>query len=216
MKYKFGEIAYNRTEKRLPKPEDKYLYIGLEHMDSGSLFIDRYGLDVDIKGEKLVMHKGDVLLGKRNAYLRRAAIAPHDGLFSAHGMVLNPIESVVDKDFFPFFVSSDKFFDEAIRISVGGLSPTINWKDLKELEFELPSLEQQKALAEKLWAAYEVKQSYLRMIEATREMVKSRFIEMFGNPLSIVQKNSLKRLGDCCVLNPRRPAIALEDNDGHL
>ena len=180
MKYRFGDIATNITEKRAPKPEDKYNYIGLEHLDSGSLYVNRYGLDVEIKGDKLVMHKGDVLLGKRNAYLRRAAIAPHDGLFSAHGMILRPKENVVTNRFFPFFVASDKFFDEVIRISVGGLSPTVNWKDLKELEFNLPSLAEQKVLAEKLWAAYEVKQSYLRMIEATQEMVKSQFIEMFG------------------------------------
>ncbi len=181
MKYKFDDIAYNITLKRSPKKEDSLKYIGLEHLDSGSLTVRRYGLDVDLKGDKLIMKKGDVLLGKRNAYLRRAAIAPHDGLFSAHGMVLRPKEDVVDKDYFPFFVSSDRFFDEVIRISVGGLSPTVNWRDLKELEFDLPTLDQQKVLAEKLWAAYEVKQSYLKMIKATQEMVQSQFIEEFGS-----------------------------------
>lgn len=184
MKYKFDDIAYNITQKRAPQKEDSLKYIGLEHLDSGSLTVNRYGLDVDLKGDKLVMTKGDVLLGKRNAYLRRAAIAPHDGLFSAHGMILRPKENVIDKDFFPFFIASDYFFDEVIRISVGGLSPTVNWRDLKELEFNLPSLSEQKVLADKLWAAYEVKQSYLKMIEATQEMVKSQFIEMFGDPMT--------------------------------
>ena len=179
MVYKFGDIAYNITEKRSPKPEDSQNYIGLEHLDSGSLYVNRYGIDVELKGDKLVMHKGDILLGKRNAYLRRTAIAPHDGLFSAHGMILRPKE-VILSEFFPFFVASDKFFDDVIRISVGGLSPTVNWKDIKELEFDLPSLAEQKVLAEKLWAAYEVKQSYLKMIAATEEMVKAQFIEMFG------------------------------------
>ena len=36
---------------------------------------------------------------------------------------------------------------------------------------------------------------------------------MFGNPLSLNQKNELKRLGECCILNPRRPNIALCDAD---
>ena len=40
-----------------------------------------------------------------------------------------------------------------------------------------------------------------------------QFIEMFGNPLSLNQKNELKRLGECCILNPRRPNIALCDTD---
>lgn len=43
--------------------------------------------------------------------------------------------------------------------------------------------------------------------------VQSQFIEMFGNPLSDVQKYGLKKLGECCGLNPRRPRLNLEDSD---
>ncbi len=42
---------------------------------------------------------------------------------------------------------------------------------------------------------------------------KSRFIEMFGNPLSPDQKYPLKRLGDCVEINPRRGALSLNDSD---
>ena len=42
---------------------------------------------------------------------------------------------------------------------------------------------------------------------------KSQFIEMFGNPLSSVQRYTLKKLGDCCELNPRRPNLDIEDTD---
>ena len=34
------------------------------------------------------LEKGDVLFGKRRAYQKKVAIAPFDGIFSAHGMVL--------------------------------------------------------------------------------------------------------------------------------
>ena len=181
MKYKFEDIIFNITDKKKPVEEDKYNYIGLEHLESGNLFISKWGSDTAPEGEKIVMKKGDVLFGKRRAYQKKVAISPIDGIFSAHGMVLRPKEDVICKEFLPFFISSEAFLNEAIRISVGGLSPTVNWKDIKELEFDLPSIAEQKVLAEKLWAAYEVKQSYLKMIAATEEMVKSQFIEMFGN-----------------------------------
>ena len=71
------------------------------------------------------MKKGDVLFGKRRAYQKKVAIAPFDGIFSAHGMVLRPNEEIIDKNFFPLFISSDYFLDAAIKISVGSLSPTI-------------------------------------------------------------------------------------------
>lgn len=176
-KYRFDQIALNSTEKKKPVEEDRFTYLGLEHLDSGSLKVARYGSEVAPIGEKLVMRKGDVLFGKRRAYQKKVAIAPFDGIFSAHGMVLRPKEDVVDKDFFPLFISSDYFLDAAIKISVGSLSPTINWRDLKELEFELPDLESQKRLASTLWAMNETMDSYKELIAATDELVKSQFIE---------------------------------------
>lgn len=180
--FKFDEIAFNSTEKKKPVEEDKYTYLGLEHLDSDSIYVTRYGADVAPKGDKLIMKKGDVLFGKRRAYQKKVAIAPFDGIFSAHGMVLRPKEDVIDKDFFPMFIKSDYFLDAAIKISVGSLSPTINWRDLKELKFELPSLEEQRKLAEVLWAIYDMKDKYKKLILATDELVKSQFIEMFGDP----------------------------------
>ena len=37
--------------------------------------------------------------------------------------------------------------------------------------------------------------------------------EVLNTYLSLNQKNELKRLGECCILNPRRPNIALCDTD---
>ena len=179
MKYRFDQIAINSTVKKKPIDADKEHYIGLEHLDSDCLIVSRWGAEVTPIGEKLLMQKGDILFGKRRAYQRKVGIAPFDGIFSAHGMVLRPKENVVIKEFFPFFIASDQFMERAVRISVGGLSPTINWRDLKEQEFELPSLEEQRILSEKLWAAYRLKESYKRLLAATDEMVKSQFIEMY-------------------------------------
>lgn len=211
MKYKFEDIIFNITEKKKPSDEDKLNYIGLEHLESGSLFINSWGSERTPDGEKIVMKKGDVLFGKRRAYQKKVAISPCDGIFSAHGMVLRPKEDVICKDFLPFFISSDTFLNEAIRISVGGLSPTINWKDIKELEFELPSIEDQKIISDKLWAAYELKRSYQDMIKATDEMVKSQFIEMFNK---VTETKSL-----CEICRPKQwSTIPTKDftEDGYL
>ncbi|MBQ7170309.1 MAG: restriction endonuclease subunit S [Synergistaceae bacterium] len=204
-RYRFDEIAINVSEKKKPTAEDQKLYVGLEHLDSGSLVVSRWGSNVPIKGEKLIMRKGDVLLGKRNAYLRRAAIAPHDGIFSAHGMVLRPNEDIVDGRFFPFFISSDYFFDEAVRISVGSLSPTVNWCDLRRLEFDLPPMDEQRKLARVLWAVNDTAEAYRRLLGATDELVRGRFAEMFGNPGEDVYGWGLSTLGKCCEINPKRP-----------
>ena len=199
MQYKFEDIAINSTAKKKPTEEDKDTYIGLEHLDSDCLYVTRWGADAAPTGEKLLMKKGDVLFGKRRAYQRKVGIAPFDGIFSAHGMVLRPNEEIIDKNFFPFFISSDQFMERAVRISVGGLSPTINWKDLRVQEFTLPSIEDQQILADKLWAAYRLKESYKKLLTATQEMVKSQFIEMFGSVDYNPKSYNIKKVGDFAV-----------------
>ena len=206
--YRFDDIAFNSKEKKKPTEEDKYTYIGLEHLDSGSLTVTRWGADVAPTGEKLVMRKGDVLFGKRRAYQKKVAIAPFDGIFSAHGMVLRPKESVITKDFFPLFISSDYFLDEAIKISVGSLSPTINWSDLKELKFDLPSLEEQKRIAPLILAAIDTKNAYKKLLLKIDELVKSQFIEMFGDPESALRStHTISEVADVqvgIVIKPTR------------
>ena len=193
--YKFDQIAYNITDKKIPEPGDEKTYIGLEHLDSGSLKVTRWGNEVELKGQKLVMKKGDLLFGKRNTYLRRAAIAPHDGIFSAHGMIFRPKTEVIDPEYFPFFISSNYFMDAAIRISVGSLSPTVNWKTLKELEFDIPTLEEQKKNAELLNAINDTKEAYQELLLKTDDLVKSQFIERIENDKSI-PKAKLRDLFD--------------------
>ena len=108
-------------------------------------------------------------------------------------MVLRPKTDVVDPTFFPFFISSDMFLDEAIRVSVGSLSPTANWKDLRTLEFNLPSLGKQRELAVILSEAEQLKGHYRSLLVACDDVVKSQFVEMFGDPL-LIQKHSKRQV----------------------
>ena len=207
-KYKFGDLVYNITEKRSPVAGDEELYIGLEHLDSGSLRVTRWGSKVALKGDKLVMRKGDILFGRRNTYLRRVAIAPHDGLFSAHGMILRAKTERINCEYLPFFIASDYFMDEAIRISVGSLSPTVNWKELKELEFTIPTLEAQEKLTKTLIAANDLKEKYEELLAITDDLVKSQFIELFGDPeLVLKSTHTVSEVADVqvgIVIKPTR------------
>ena len=195
-RYRFEQIAFNSTEKKKPEEHDRFTYLGLEHLDSGCLKVSRFGAEVAPVGDKLVMRKGDVLFGKRRAYQKKVAIAPFDGIFSAHGMVLRPRENVIHAQFFPFFISSDYFLDAAIKISVGSLSPTINWRDLKNLEFDLPSLEEQRKLAAVLQSITETIESYKTLLSKTDELVKSQFIELFGDPVKNPKNWKIHKLSE--------------------
>jgi type I restriction enzyme, S subunit len=188
-KHKFEDFVDNIREQTMPLPEDSEKYIGLEHLDSGSLHIKRWGTPIQLKGTKFKMRKGDLLFARRNAYLRRVAIAPHSGLFSAHGMVFRPKEDVILSNFLPFFLSSDSFWGRAIKISVGSLSPTINWGTLKHEEFQLPPLPEQKRLADLLWSVDKTNESYLLLLSnlviARNSLLKNRHYDKGHKPQSI-------------------------------
>jgi len=60
--------------------------------------------------------------------------------------VLRANPDVVLPEFLPFFMQSDLFMNRAVEISVGSLSPTINWKTLAVQKFALPPMEEQQRL----------------------------------------------------------------------
>lgn len=163
--------------------------VGLEHLIPQEIKFTGYDVDTENTFTK-AFKKGQILFGRRRAYLKKAAIADFDGICSGDITVIEAIPGKVDPLLLPFIIQNDKFFDYAVSRSAGGLSPRVKWEHLKDYEFDLPSIDEQRILADKLWAAYRLKESYKKLLAATQEMVKSQFIEMFkekGYPLRMLK-----------------------------
>ncbi|MGY6275720.1 restriction endonuclease subunit S [Methylomonas sp. MgM2] len=167
----FGEIAKHVSERVNPKPGDEVQYIGLEHLDSGSLSVKRWGSEVPLKGQKIRMLKGDILFAKRNAYLKRVAISPFDGIFSAHGMIIRPKGNLIIHDFLPVFMQTDQFMSRAIAISEGSLSPTIKWKTLERQKFFIPPIDQQQATLELVNILTKVEEAKFHALLASKRLL---------------------------------------------
>jgi type I restriction enzyme S subunit len=153
---RFDQMAECLTVRVEPSETTLERYVGLEHLDPETLKISRWGTPSDVIGEKLHFWPGDIIFGKRRAYQKKLAVADFEGICSAHAMVLRARPEIVLPEFLPFFMQSDLFFERALSISVGSLSPTINWGTLAKQEFPLPPLDEQRRIAEILWAADEV------------------------------------------------------------
>ena len=151
-----------------PSEADVDRYVGLEHLDSDSLTIRRWGTPDDVEATKLRFRAGDIIFGRRRVYQRKLAVADFDGICSAHAMVLRSRPEVVLAEFLPFFMQSDLFMERAKEISVGSLSPTINWKTLAKEEFALPPMEEQRRLVDVLKATRGVHERTLALLESLR------------------------------------------------
>lgn len=177
----FGEFASSINERVEPADAAEEIYVGLEHLDPENLHIRRWGKGSDVIGTKLRFRKGDIIFGRRRAYQRKLAVAEFDGICSAHAMVVRAKPEVVLPEFLPFLMMSDRFMNRAVEISVGSLSPTINWKTLKNEEFDLPPLEQQRRIAEVLWAVDETIHKTAAVREAAELAIESDLADFIYN-----------------------------------
>ncbi len=148
-------------------------YVGLEHLDSNSLTIRRWGSPDDVEATKLRFRAGDIIFGRRRVYQRKLGVADFDGICSAHAMVLRAQPPAALPEFLPFFMQSDLFMERAKEISVGSLSPTINWKTLAKEQFILPPLGEQRRIAAALLALSDAADSYRTLGESIATVLRA-------------------------------------------
>jgi type I restriction enzyme, S subunit len=164
--FKFDKIIKRISEQVLPDLAKVNIYIGLEHIDKEDIHVRRQGIPSEVKGSKLRFYPGDIIFGKRRAYQRKAVIVNFDGICSAHAFVFRANKEIINPNLLPFFLHSDNFMDKMIDISVGGLSPTINWSDLKGLEFLLPPKKDQDEFVKLFMAIDDVIEDEKRVYDA--------------------------------------------------
>lgn len=185
---KFGDIVRD-VKINVDRANNPYEhYVAGDHMDSEDLTIHRYGsFETDDVGPAFtrIFKPGQILYGSRRTYLKKVAVADFEGICANTTFVLeSKDEALFDNRLLPFIMLSDAFTRWSIAHSKGSTNPYVLFSDLADYEFDLPPLAEQKVLADKLWAAYRLKESYKKLLVATEEMVKSQFIEMFGNPVT--------------------------------
>jgi type I restriction enzyme, S subunit len=159
---RFGDVVRNvNTSVKDALEQGIERFVGLEHLDPESLHIKRWGNVADGTSFTRKFESGQVLFGKRRAYQRKAAVADFEGICSGDILVFEPKGDELLPELLPFVVQSDGFFEHALGTSAGSLSPRTKWSDLARYEFALPPKDEQRRIAEILWAADETQQAYL-------------------------------------------------------
>lgn len=198
----FGAFAESVNERVDPGEAADEIYVGLEHLDPQHLHIRRWGKGRDVIGTKLRFRKGDLIFGRRRAYQRKLAVAEFDGICSAHAMVVRAKLEQVLPEFLPYLMMSDHFMKRAVEISVGSLSPTINWKTLKLEAFTLPPIAQQRRVAEVIDASVAVVNRYQEILNRLIELRASFANDAYSLSNSNGRIASNGRLEDLAEINP--------------
>ncbi|AJD47530.1 restriction modification system DNA specificity domain-containing protein [Isoalcanivorax pacificus W11-5] len=199
---KFGEVVKNANlVERDPETNGVERIVGLEHIDPKNLHIRRWNSVVDGTSFTRKFVPGQTLFGKRRAYQRKVAYAEFEGICSGDILTFEPKNrKVLLPELLPFICQSDAFFDHALDTSAGSLSPRTSWTALKDFEFPLPPIDEQKRIAEILWAADESAEAE-RLVNANLEKLLQVKINHFAHQEA--ERGNEHFLADC--IEPNRP-----------
>lgn len=195
-----GDVVKRVKDKVNKTNTDIEYYIGGEHFDCGEVTISRKGT---IQGSTIgpAFHMrfkpGHVLLMSRNPHLRKACRVDFEGICSDVSYVCETKdESILKQSLLPFIFQTDHFWSFAESNKKGSTNFFLNWTDFERYEFSLPEMKEQEELAELLWAANDTKEAYKKLLSLTDDLVKSQFIEMFGDCIFNDRKWPVKPLCD--------------------
>jgi type I restriction enzyme S subunit len=175
----FGEIS--ECDKKYPEHEKEVSrFVGLEFIETDNFKLQGWG-DIS-NGTTFTKRfaKGDVLFGKRRAYLKKVAVADFDGICSGDILVIRAQDTRMLQGLLPFYISADVFIQHAINTSAGSLSPRTKWKDLAELEVSIPDIKTQNKILGVL-QQLEITMSQLKQQKVTLKNLKQKLLnEILG------------------------------------
>jgi type I restriction enzyme S subunit len=145
----FGSVA--ECDKKYPEHANEVSrFVGLEFIEANNFQLQGWGDIANGTTFSKRFVKGDVLFGKRRAYLKKVAVADFDGICSGDILVIRANPKKMLQGLLPYYISADAFIQHAVSTSAGSLSPRTKWKDLAELEVALPDLKTQAVILETL------------------------------------------------------------------
>lgn len=191
-----------------PRPIDKYITDdpnGINWIKIGdtteSMYITRTKERIIPEGMKKsrYVQKGDFLLSNSMSF-GRPYILDIDGCIHDGWLVIRDNEGVFDKRFLYYFLGSPVTYQKFKSMAVGGVVNNLNIDMVKKILVPVLSIAEQKEIADvldKVTALINYRKDQIANLES---LVKSRFIELFGDPVENPKHLPVKALKQLSVL----------------
>lgn len=151
-----GDVVYRSRKQVNPSEARVERYVAGGHVDGDSITIDRWGDPND--GQmgstfRYAVEPGQILFVSARPYLRKSGVVDFSGVVADKTYVLDASpESGLLQAFLPFILVSDPFIEFATAEATGSMNPRLLWGPFQKYEFALPPLDEQKRIADLLWA----------------------------------------------------------------
>ena len=156
--------------------------------------VDEYITDEGLKNSSAKMYEpGTVLLAMYGATIGAASILTFNACTNQACAAFKPCKYVIPEYLYYFLLSRREKF---IHDGVGGAQPNISGRYLKQVEFELYPINEQRFVISVLDRVNRIISLKKEEIKKLDELIKARFVEMFG-ALNNTSYETLP-LGDIC------------------
>ena len=119
------------------------------------------------------------------------------GIVSPAYPVFEVIEdNIIYTPYIVLFFESDYFQSLIVNQSTGSTRVSLKLDKIKKISIDIPSYQEQKEIVEKIESAKRAIAARDEQLSCFNELVKSRFIELFGDPMTNDSKWSVSTIGD--------------------
>ena len=179
---KLGEVCkVSPSTKSIKRQGAWLLNLDMVEQQTGRVIEYKYVGEDDLNGSIVQFDTENVLYSKLRPNLNKVVLPQKDGFSTSELLPLRPDASVLNKDYLAAFLRSDSFVTWAVSKTAGAKMPRLGTKDLMNAEIPVPSIEQQKKIAEKFKKLEQLISLRKQQLAKLDELVKARFVEMFGD-----------------------------------
>lgn len=152
-------------------------------------------------------NESNVLYSKLRPYLNKVVVPQKSGVATSELVPLFPNKNIITREYLADFLRSDSFVSLISEKVAGAKMPRVVMKDFYEIKLPLPPLAEQKHIAAVLDKCSEVIEKHKTMLAKYDTLIKSRFIEMFGDPVTNPMGWEVKPLSEVAPAKPSNSEI---------
>lgn len=128
--------------------------------------------------------KNDIVYCLRGSLGKNAIVEIDKGAIASSLVILRPKKDIVNTDYLFRYLNSKEIQEQINRANNGSSQPNLSATSVKEFKIFLPDYDLQNKISKTLIKAQELIDKRKEQLEFLDELVKSRFIEMFGDPIN--------------------------------
>ena len=165
---------------------DKFWLLNLDMVEqqTGNVIAYNYVGKDALNGSIIQFDTGCVLYSKLRPNLNKVVIPGQDGFATSEMLPLRPNTKLLTREYLTAFLRSDNFVTWAVSKTAGAKMPRLGSKELLGKEIPLPSISEQTRIAGQLAKVEKLISLRKEQLAKLDQLVKSRFIELFGDPVS--------------------------------